>query len=400
MLENNLKGKNIVLCVCAGIAAYKSVEVLRLLQKQGADVRVIMTQGVKEFIGSLTFQVLSGNPVFTTLFDKGEDSSIRHIAWAEEADLVVIAPATANIIGKIANGIADDALSTFMLAVRCPVVVCPSMNTYMYENRAVQRNIDVLENDGFTIVEPGTGELACGVTGAGRFPEPQFVVDRIINRLTPKDLTGKKVLVTAGPTREAIDPVRYISNHSSGKMGYAIAKIAEFRGADVTLISGPVNLTPPLNVTMIPVVSAKDMHEAFLAHFAEADIAIKVAAVADYKAKQTADQKIKKKDDDMVIELMKNPDILKDAGSKKIGQFLVGFAAETQDLKENALAKLKAKNLDMIVGNLVGGSSGFGTEDNTVTFFHRDGTVEPFESMDKEQVAHLLFDRIKDRIKG
>lgn len=400
MLENNLNNKNIVLCVCAGIAAYKSVEVLRLLQKQGAQVKVIMTQGVKEFIGPLTFQVLSGNPVFTTLFDKGEDSSIRHIEWAEEADLVVIAPATANIIGKIANGIADDALSTFMLAVKCPVVVCPSMNTYMYENRAVQRNIDVLEADGFTIVEPGTGELACGVTGAGRFPEPRFVVDRIINRMTAKDLKGKKVLVTAGPTREAIDPVRYISNHSSGKMGYAIAKMAEFRGADVTLISGPVHVEPPLNVRMIAVISAQEMREAFLAEMKVADIAIKVAAVADYRAKHPADHKIKKKDEAMVIELEKNPDILKEAGNIKTNQFLVGFAAETQDLQENALAKLNAKNLDMIVGNLVGDpSSGFGTESNKVTFFYRDGDKEPFESMDKEQVAHTLLDRIMMRIK-
>ncbi|MBU1168931.1 MAG: bifunctional phosphopantothenoylcysteine decarboxylase/phosphopantothenate--cysteine ligase CoaBC [Proteobacteria bacterium] len=400
MLDNNLKDKTIVLCVCAGIAAYKSVEVLRLLQKQGARVRVIMTQGVKEFIGSLTFQVLSGNPVFTTLFDKGEDSSIRHIEWAEEADLVVIAPATANIIGKIANGIADDALSTFMLAVKCPVVVCPSMNTYMYENRAVQRNIDILEGDGFTIVEPGTGELACGVTGAGRFPEPRFVVDRIINCLSPKDLLGKKVLITAGPTREAIDPVRYISNHSSGKMGYAIAKIAEFRGADVTLISGPVHVESPLNVTIIPVLSALEMRDAFLSGLDDTDIAIKVAAVADYRAKQTADHKIKKNDDQMIIELEKNPDILKEAGMKKKHQFLVGFAAETRDLVENARKKLDAKNLDMIVGNLVGDpSSGFGTESNTVTLFYRDGKKESLESMDKEQVAHVLLDRIMARIR-
>ncbi|WP_459925469.1 bifunctional phosphopantothenoylcysteine decarboxylase/phosphopantothenate--cysteine ligase CoaBC [Desulfatiferula olefinivorans] len=399
MLENNLKGKRIVLCVCAGIAAYKSVEVLRLLQKQGADVKVIMTQGVKEFIGTLTFQVLSGHPVFTSLFDKGEDSSVRHIQWADEADLVLIAPATANIIGKIANGIADDALSTFMMAVRCPVVICPSMNTYMYENRAVQRNLDVLEADGFTIVEPGTGELACGVSGAGRFPEPRFVVDRVIHRLTPKDLVGKTVLVTAGPTREAIDPVRYISNHSSGKMGYAIAKAAEFRGASVTLITGPVNLEPPLNVKRIPVVSALSMRDAFLSELEHADIAIKVAAVADYRAKHPADHKIKKKDDEMIIELDKNPDILKEAGMKKTRQFLVGFAAETRDLKENATAKLKAKNLDMIVGNLVGDpSSGFGTETNTVTFFYRDGSREPLASMDKELVAHTLLDRIRDRM--
>lgn len=399
MLENSLRGKRVVLCVCAGIAAYKSVEVLRLLQKQGAEVKVIMTQRAKEFIGTLTFQVLSGHPVFTSLFDKVEDSSVRHIEWAEEADLVLIAPATANILGKIANGIADNAMSTFMLAVTCPVVVCPSMNTYMYENRAVQRNLDVLEADGFTIVEPGTGELACGVIGAGRFPEPRFVVDRVIHRLTPKDLVGKKVLVTAGPTREAIDPVRYISNHSSGKMGYAIAKAAEFRGASVTLIHGPVHLEPPLNVTLIPVTSAREMRDAFLSELDQTHIAIKVAAVADYRPKHQAEHKIKKKDDEMIIELDKNPDILKEAGMKKNRQFLVGFAAETRDLQENATAKLNAKNLDMIVGNLVGDpSSGFGTETNTVTFFYRDGSKEPLASMDKELVAHTLLDRIRDRI--
>lgn len=397
MLENNLKDKNIVLCVCAGIAAYKSVELLRMLQKQGATVRVIMTQGVKEFTGSLTFQVLSGQPVFTTLFDKGEDSTIRHIEWAENADAVVVAPATANIIGKIANGIADDALSTFMLAVTCPIIVCPSMNTSMYENRAVQRNIDLLEADGFTIVEPGTGELACGVTGAGRFPEPRFIVDRIINRLTPKDLKGKKVVVTAGPTQEAIDPVRYISNHSSGKMGFAIAKAAEYRGADVTLVSGPVNIENPLNITMEKVLTALEMRDAVMARMDDVDIVIKVAAVADYRIKEKSGHKIKKSADDMVLELVKNPDILKEAGGrKKINQIVVGFAAETQELEANATKKLIAKNLDMIVGNLVGDpSSGFGTETNKVTFFYRDGRKEPFDSMDKEDVANMLLDRIK-----
>lgn len=391
-----LKNKTIVLGVTGGIAVYKAVELLRLLQKQGAKVRVIMTRSAMEFVGPMTFQALSGEPVFADLFEEGvSDASIRHIRWAETADLVIVAPATANIIGKMANGIADDALSTFLLAVRSKIVVCPAMNTAMYESRAVQRNIEILENDGCYFVEPGVGEMACGTTGAGRFPEPADIVDRIIGLATVKDLAGKHVLVSAGPTREAIDPVRYISNHSSGKMGYAIARAAERRGARVTLVSGPVSLAPPLNVDLVKVQSAEEMKEAFLGAMDRADIAVKVAAVADYRVKHQAEHKIKKTEETLVLELEKNPDILKCAGQqKKKGQILVGFAAETQDLKANAVKKLEAKNLDMIVGNLVGGSKGFGTDDNTVTFFYRDGRVEALEPMDKEQVAGLLFDRI------
>jgi len=392
---NNLEGKNIVLCVSAGIAAYKSVELLRQLQKMGASVKVVMTKSAQAFVGVATFQAISGFPVMTTVFEEGADASIRHISWAEEADLVVVAPATANIIGKLANGIADDALTTFMLAVTAPVVVCPSMNSNMYENKIVQRNIDSLEGDGFTIIEPGTGELACGTSGAGRFPEPRFIADRIIQRLTPKDLNGKKIIVTAGPTQEAIDPVRYISNHSSGKMGYAIARAAEYRGAEVTLVSGPVSLEEPLNMNFIKIKSASEMRDVVISGMDAADIIIKVAAVADYRAKNQAEHKIKKKSDEMVIELDKNPDILKEAGSKKTNQILVGFAAETQDLTDNATKKLEAKNLDMIVGNLVGDpSSGFGTDTNIVTLFYRDGRKEPFDSMSKEDVANIIFDRI------
>lgn len=394
MIEN-LKDKTIVLGVCGGIAVYKCVELLRLLQKQGAKIRVIMTRSATEFVAPLTFQALSGEAVFTDLFDKGGDASIRHIRWAEEADLVVVAPATANIIGKMAHGIADDALSTFMLAVQSKIIVCPAMNTAMYESRAVQRNIDILENDGCYIVEPGIGEMACGTSGAGRFPEPRHIVDRIINAMTTKDLSGKRVVVSAGPTREAIDPVRFISNHSSGKMGYALARIAERRGAHVTLVSGPVDLEPPLNVTLVNVTSAEQMKAAFLEEMKQADIGVKVAAVADYRVKHQAEHKIKKTEDSLTIELEKNPDILKCAGQmKKSGQILVGFAAETRDLAENAVRKLEAKNLDMIVGNIVGGRTGFGSDDNTVTFFYKDGRVESLESMDKENVAHILFDRI------
>ncbi len=395
MMEQ-LKNKNVVLCVTGGIAVYKAVELLRLLQKQGAKVRVIMTRAAMEFVTPLTFQALSGEPVFTDLFnDNTVDASIRHIRWAEDADLVVVAPATANIIGKMAHGIADDALSTFLLAVRSRIVICPAMNTAMYESRAVQRNIDILENDGCLLIEPGVGDMACGTSGAGRFPAPADIVDRILTLMTPKDLKGRCVLVSAGPTREAIDPVRFISNHSSGKMGYAIARAAERRGAMVTLVSGPVDIEPPLHVKLVKVQSADQMKEAFLDAMGDADIAVKVAAVADYRVKNQAEHKIKKTEEQLVLELEKNPDILKCAGQKKRSdQVLVGFAAETQDLKENAVKKLEAKNLDMIVGNLVGGGKGFGTDDNTVTFFFKDGRVESLESMDKDQVAHILLDRI------
>lgn len=390
-----LEGKNIVLCVTGGIAVYKSVELLRLFQKSGASVRVVMTKSAREFVGVATFQAISGSQVMTEVFEEGPDASIRHIAWAEEADLVVVAPATANIIGKLAGGIADDAVSTLMLAVKAPVVLCPSMNTNMYENKIVQGNIDTLESYGFTIIEPGTGELACGTSGAGRFPEPRYIVDRILKRLAGNDLAGKKVIVTAGPTREAIDPVRYISNHSSGKMGYAIARAAEYRGADVTLVSGPVNIEAPMNVALVPVKAAEEMRDAVIGLMDSADIVIKVAAVADYRARHQAEHKIKKKSDEMVIELDKNPDILREAGARKKDQVLVGFAAETQSLKENATKKLNEKNLDMIVGNLVGDpKSGFGTDTNIVTFFYRDGRVEPFESLPKDEVANILLDRI------
>lgn len=392
---NILEGKNIVLCVTGGIAAYKSVELLRLFQKNGAIVKVVMTKGAAEFVGVATFQAISGSPVMTRVFEEGADASVRHVAWAEEADLVVIAPATANIIGKLAAGIADDAVTTLMLAVTAPVVICPSMNSSMYENKIVQRNIDTLEANGFTIIEPGTGELACGTSGAGRLPEPRYILDRTLKRLAVNDLAGKRIIVTAGPTREAIDPVRYISNHSSGKMGYAIARAAEYRGADVTLISGPVSIEPPMNVNLIPVTSAEEMRDSVIEGMDSADMIIKVAAVADYRARHCAEHKIKKKSDEMVIELDKNPDILREAGARKKKQILVGFAAETQSLKENATKKLNEKNLDMIVGNLVGDpKSGFGTDTNIVTFFYRDGRAEPFESMSKEAVANILLDRI------
>lgn len=392
-----LVGKSIVLGVCGGIAAYKSAELVRLIQKQGAQVRVVMTRNAASFIAPLTFEALSGQPVCMDLFEKGEnDTAIRHIEWAKQADAVVVAPATANIIGKLAAGLADDALTTFMLALTCPVIICPSMNTHMYENRAVQRNIDSLEEIGYTIVEPGSGDLACGTKGAGRLPEPEYIVDRLMQRLYPKDFLGKHVLVTAGPTREPIDPVRFISNHSSGKMGYAIARAAEYRGADVTLISGPTRIPQPLNVKNVEIETAQQMHDAVFAHMADADIIIKVAAVADYRPVKAEDRKIKKSTDNMRLELRQNADILKALGKGKTHQILVGFAAETQDLKQNALKKLAAKNLDLIVGNIVGSKqSGFDVDTNQVTLFFKDGTQEALPLMDKDRVAHTILDRIQ-----
>ncbi len=394
-MKNVVDNKNIVLGVSGGIAAYKSVELLRLLVKQGANVRVIMTQNASAFVGPLTFEALCGQFVCTSLFDKSDDASIRHIDWANETDAVVIAPATANMVGKLANGIADDALSTFMLVVTCPVILCPSMNTHMFESRPVQRNLETLKADGYVVIEPESGVLACGTTGPGRLPEPYDIMDRLISCLSPKDLKGKKVLVTAGPTREPIDPVRFISNPSSGKMGFAVARAAEQRGATVTLITGPTSLPDPNNITMVSVGTAREMADAVFDKMEENDIIIKTAAVSDYRPKDQADQKIKKEKDTLLLSLEKNQDILEALGRRKKNQILVGFAAETEKLEENAKRKLAQKKLDIIVGNLVGQSdSGFGADTNIVTLFYRDGTKEALPAMAKESVAHILLDRI------
>jgi len=355
-----------------------------------------MTENARKFVGELTFEALSGQPVCTNLFHKG-DTSVTHIEWAEKADAVLIAPATANIIGKHANGIADDALSTFLLAV-APLkqkIFCPSMNTFMYQSHAVQRNLKILESYGCIIVEPEAGKLACGTTGTGRLPEPADILDRLIASLTKKDLNGKKILVTAGPTREPIDPVRFISNPSSGKMGYAIARAAEQRGGEVVLITGPSNLSHPQNVNVIRVQTAQEMANAVFEYIENSDIIIKTAAVSDYRSKSVAAQKIKKDNDEMVLVLEKNQDILKELGKRKKNQILVGFAAETQELEKNAGKKLAEKNLDMIVGNLVGSpDSGFGSDTNQVTLFFRDGRKEPLEVMGKDEVANIILDRV------
>lgn len=387
--------KNIVLGVSGGIAAYKSIELLRLFVKEGANVRAIMTKNAQEFVGALTFEALSGRAVCTDLFEKSDDASIRHIDWAQQADIAVIAPATANIVGKLANGIADDALSTFMMAVTCPVILCPSMNTHMFESKAVQRNLEILRSDGYFVIDPDSGSLACGTTGPGRLPEPHDILDRTVFYLTPKDLKDKKILVTAGPTREPIDPVRFISNPSSGKMGFAVARAAEYRGAKVTLITGPTNLLDPNNVAVIRVNTAKEMTLAVLDNFENYDIIIKTAAVSDYRPKNYAEQKLKKDNDELVLSLERTQDILKEISRIKKEQVLVGFAAETEHLERHAEQKMAEKKLDIIVGNIVGHpDTGFGADTNTVTLFYKGGTKENLPKMPKDDVANLLLDRI------
>ena len=394
-----LKEKNIILGVSGGIAAYKSVELLRLMTKQDASVRVVMTSNADHFVGWMTFQALSGHPVCTDLFEKGNEASFKHIDWSTEADAVVIAPATANLIGKLAHGIADDALSTMMTVVTSPVLLCPSMNINMYQSKAVQRNLDILRGDGHSIVEPISGELACGTIGPGRLPEPEVILDRLIGCLTPKDLTQKKILVTAGATQERIDPVRYISNPSSGKMGYAVARAAEHRGAEVTLISGPTHLEPPVNTEIIKIRSAEEMTQAVLDNAEHYDIIIKTAAVLDYRPLATSSHKIKKTQKILTLELGKTVDILKELGQRKTNQVLVGFAAETEELDKNANKKLTEKNLDIIAGNLIGvPGSGFECDTNKVTLYYRDGNREELAVMEKEALAHILLDRAVERL--
>jgi phosphopantothenoylcysteine decarboxylase/phosphopantothenate--cysteine ligase len=400
MKKNMLHGKNIVLGVCGGIAAYKSVELLRRLVKLGTRVRVIMTHSATRFVSPMTFEVLSENQVCVDLFDAQDDAAIRHIAWAEAAHGVIIAPATANMVAKLAHGLADDALSTFMLAVTCPVMICPSMNSNMFEHPAHRRNLQQLEADGCHILAPGEGSLACGTIGPGRLPEPAVIADRLASFLTPDDLVGKNVLVTAGPTREAIDPVRFISNPSSGKMGYAIARAAEYRGARVTLITGPVCLDPPQNVEVVPVVTVDDMAAAVFARLEQSHVVVKVAAVSDYRPVKTAAHKIKKRQDRMQLTLERTTDILKTVGQRKTHQIVVGFAAETRNMEAHARKKLEEKHLDMIAANLIGPpDSGFASDTNRMTLFFADGRKEILDVMDKDAVAHLILDQVGELIK-
>lgn len=391
-----LKEKKIVLGVTGSIAAYKIAALASMLKKQGADITVIMTRNATNFINPITFETLTGNKCLIDTFDRNFEYSVEHVALAKQAQVFLIAPASANVIAKVANGIADDMLSTTFLACSCPKIIAPAMNTHMYENPILQDNLKKCRHYGMEILTPAEGYLACGDTGAGKMPEPERLYQAIEHAIShEKDLVGKKILVTAGPTREAIDPVRYITNHSTGKMGYALAKQAMLRGADVTLVTGPVELTPPPYVRVVPVSSAKDMFDAVTAVSDEQDIIIKAAAVADYRPATVASEKVKKSDDTLSIELERTDDILKYLGEhKKDSQFLCGFSMETEHMLENSRAKLIKKNLDMIAANnLKIKGAGFGTDTNIITLITPDGVTE-LPLMSKEAAADAILDQI------
>ncbi|HOQ36181.1 MAG TPA: bifunctional phosphopantothenoylcysteine decarboxylase/phosphopantothenate--cysteine ligase CoaBC [Acetivibrio sp.] len=391
-----LKGKTVVVGVCGGIAAYKSVEIVSRLKKLNADVHVIMTENATKFVQPLTFRSLSHNPVLVDMFEEPKVWDIQHISLAEKADLIVVAPATANIIGKVASGIADDMLSTTIIAADCPVLFVPAMNFRMYENPVVQRNINTLTDLGYIFMEPESGQMACGTSGKGRLPSPEAIVNYINDLLAKsKDYSDMKVLITAGPTREAIDPVRFITNPSSGKMGYAIAAAACERGASVRLISGPVNLEKPCGVETVYVTRAMEMYNEVMKVYKNYDVLIMVAAVADYRCAQIADRKIKKSDDNLTIELVRNPDIAAELGKVKGDRILVGFSAETDNLLKNASGKLISKNMDMIVANDVTmEGAGFGADTNVVKLIKRGGNIVDLPVMSKKDVAHRILDEI------
>ena len=394
------KGKTVILGVTGGIAAYKSAYLTSLLIKAGADVQVIMTDHAREFISPLTFEGLTNQRCHTDTFDRNHEYSTEHVSLASRADAVIIAPATANVIAKLACGIADDMLTTTVLACDCPKIVVPAMNTRMYDNPVTQDNLEKLRKYGMTVVEPAAGRLACGDVGKGKMPEPDVLFQYVLMACAfPKDMEGKKVLVTAGPTQERIDPVRYITNHSTGRMGYSIAKICALRGAKVTLVTGQTALEPPLFVDVVPVVSARDMYEAVVARSGDMDVVIKAAAVADYRPAVTSDEKIKKSDGDLAIAMERTDDILGYLGQhKRPGQFLCGFSMETQNMLENSRAKLARKNLDMIVANnLKVQGAGFGTDTNVVTIITADMEKE-LELMSKDEVAVRMLDEILARI--
>lgn len=391
-----LTGKTVVLGVTGGIAAYKGVELLRLLTKGGATVHVVMTEAATRFIAPLTFQSLSGNPVHLELFNLIQEQEIGHISLADRGDLMLIAPATANFIGKLANGIADDLLTTTIMAARGPVLIAPAMNVNMYSNRIYRGNEERLRQAGYSFVDPESGSLACGWEGQGRLAPPERIFEAAVRLLTPQDLAGETIMVTAGPTQERIDPVRFISNHSSGKMGYAIARMAALRGARVILVSGPVSISPPVGVELVTAVSADEMYGAVMERVAECSAVIKAAAVADYRPAEPAPQKIKKHGESLNLELVRNRDILATLGRLEKRPLLVGFAAETADLLQNGAAKLTAKNLDLIVANDVSQEgAGFNLETNIATLIHRDGKQEQLELMSKTELARLILDRLK-----
>lgn len=394
-----LSGKTVLLGVSGGIAAYKSAALASMLKKLHADVHVLMTENAAQFISPVTFESLTGNKCVIDTFDRNFQFNIQHVSLAKRADAVLVAPATANVLAKFAHGLADDMLTTTVLACTCPKIVAPAMNTRMYENPITQDNLATLRHYGFTVVEPASGYLACGDTGAGKMPEPEELCDWLLQAIQcEKDLAGKKILVTAGPTREALDPVRYLTNHSTGKMGYAVARAASRRGADVTLVTGPTELPPPRFCTVVPVTSAAEMFEAVTTRSREMDVIVKAAAVADYTPAQVAGDKIKKSDADLTLPLTRTQDILGWLGAhKRPGQFLCGFSMETRDMLENSRKKLQKKNLDLIAANNVKvPGAGFAGDTNVLTLIAPD-FEEELPLLSKDAAAHRLLDLIRDR---
>lgn len=394
-----LKDKTVVIGVSGGIAVYKVCDVVSRLKKLNANVHIIMTKSATEFVTPLTFQSLSQNYVVNDMFEEPKTWDVEHISLAKKADVFLIAPATANVIGKVANGICDDMLTTTVMATTGKVLIAPAMNTNMYKNPILQRNINILKELGYNFVNPESGRLACGDIGEGKLASSEIIVNTVIDLLNnrDKDLQGKKIMITAGPTVESIDPVRYLTNRSTGKMGYAIAKMAADRGADVTLVSGPTNITPPANLKkLIKIQSAEEMYSAIIDNFDENQVIIKSAAVADYKPKTYSDKKIKKSNDDLVIELDRNKDIAYELGKIKKDKILVGFAAETNDLIENAKGKVNKKNLDFIVANdLTEEGAGFGTDTNIVKIIDKEGNISKYPQMKKDEVANVILDKVK-----
>ena len=394
-----LKGKTVLLGVTGSIAAYKIAYLASALKKLHAEVHVLMTKNATNFITPITFESLTGTKCLVDTFDRNFQFQVEHVSIAKKADVVMIAPASANVIGKIANGLADDMLTTTVMACRCQKIFAPAMNTAMYENPIVQDNIKKLLSYGYEVLTPASGYLACGDTGAGKMPEPETLLEYILKEVAfEKDLAGKKILVTAGPTQEAIDPVRCLTNHSSGKMGYAIAKMAMLRGAEVTLVSGPTAIQPPLFVNVIPVTTARDMFEAVTDLSDQQDIIIKAAAVADYRPAQVSTEKVKKQDSDLSIPLVRTKDILATLGASKTHQFLCGFSMETQNMLENSRAKIAKKNLDMIVANnLKVAGAGFGTDTNVITLIAKDFEKE-LPLMSKKEAAGCILNAILERM--
>lgn len=393
----SVRGKTIVVGITGGIAAYKSCETVRLLAQAGATVRVILTRAAEEFVTPLTLQTLSGNPVARHTFNLTEESEIGHIRLADTADAILIAPATANVVAKLAAGIADDLLTTVVLATRAPVLVAPAMNVHMWEHAVVQANVARLREQGRIVVAPESGALACGYEGAGRLPEPAVLVEEVAVAVSVKDLAGRRVLVTAGPTWEALDPVRHIANRSSGKMGYALARVARRRGAEVTLVTGPTALSLPGGVTCVRVTSAREMQKAALHHAAVADCVVMAAAVGDYRPTESSAHKIKRGRAELELRLAPNPDILAELSALPGPRVLVGFAAETRDLVANARRKLQAKGVHLMIANdVTAPGAGFDVDTNVVTVIDRTGRVERLEKMSKEEVASVIFDRVAD----